>query len=145
MSSQSKRDQLNQAIYHSKVEELSADLDKGLLDEEEYELALQDLQHTLVTDVTGEQYQPAQTRRMSGMAIFIAVSVPLLSFVIYQNISTFETESETQQRLIANQTQSMEAAMESLRLSLEENPQDLDGWKMLGQSYTALELSLIHI
>lgn len=139
VSSQSKRDQLNQAIYHSKVEELSADLDKGLLDEEEYELALQDLQHTLVTDVTGEQYQPAQTRRMSGMAIFIAVSVPLLSFVIYQNISTFETESETQQRLIANQTQSMEAAMESLRLSLEENPQDLDGWKMLGQSYTALE------
>ena len=52
-SSQSKRDQLNQAIYHSKVDELSADLDKGLLDEEEYELALQDLQQTLVTDITG--------------------------------------------------------------------------------------------
>lgn len=138
-SSQSKRDQLNQAIYHSKVDELSADLDKGLLDEEEYELALQDLQQTLVTDITGEQYQPAQTKRMSGIAIFIAVSVPLSAFGLYQNLSTFETESETQERLIATQTQSMEAAMQSLRQSLQDNPQDLDGWKMLGQSYTTLE------
>ena len=61
------------------------------------------------------------------------------AFGLYQNLSTFETESETQERLIATQTQSMEAAMQSLRQSLQDNPQDLDGWKMLGQSYTTLE------
>ena len=138
-SSQSQRDQLNQAIYHAKVEELAEDLSKGLLDEDEYQIAVKDLQQTLVTDVTGEQYQPAVAQRMLKLALVIAISLPMIAYSLYQTLSTYETESEIQQRLIASQAQSMEAAMQSLRENLQANPQDLEGWKMLGQSHSVLE------
>ena len=133
------REQLNRTIYLSKVEELEADLEKGLLDEEEYQLALNDLQKTLIADVDGSQSQPLRSQRSWLLIVSVVTVFFVSSFYLYQRISTFETDQETQARLEASQMKSIEAAIIGLQERLENNPQDLDGWKMLGQTYSTIE------
>ena len=48
------REEINKAIYAGKVEDLAADLERNLLDKEEYDHALADLQQTLLQDADVE-------------------------------------------------------------------------------------------
>ena len=60
------RTKLNRSIYQAKVSELKADMDSGLLDENEYQHALQDLQHTLLDDAKAEESKPLVSRKSIG-------------------------------------------------------------------------------
>jgi len=137
--SSNQREQLNRTIYLSKVEELKVDLEKGLLDAEEYQLALNDLQKTLISDVDNLQSQPFRSQRSWLLIFSVIIAFFIFSFYLYQTISTFETDEQTQARLEVSQMKSMEAAIIGLQQRLENNPQDLDGWKMLGQTYSTIE------
>jgi cytochrome c-type biogenesis protein CcmH len=138
-TSSDQREQLNRSIYLAKVDELDADLDKGSLDQDEYQLALNDLQKTLIDDVDDTQFLPFESRRSWLLIAFVVVAFSGSSFYLYQDISTFETDQQTQQRLEASQMKSIEAAITGLESRLQDDPQDLDGWKMLGQTYSTIE------
>lgn len=138
-TSSDQREQLNRSIYLAKVDELEADLDKGLLDQDEYQLALNDLQKTLIDDVDDTQFSPFESRRSWLLVTVVVVAFSASSFYLYQDVSTFETDQQTQQRLEASQMESIEAAIIGLEARLQDNPQDLDGWKMLGQTYSTVE------
>ena len=135
------REEINKAIYHGKVEELQADLDKGLLDQGEYENALSDLQTTLLQDAETEQQQVVKTGSNSLITIALAIILPVLSFILYKQISTGEfTNNVAHQQQAANpQALSLEESIASLEQRLQEKPNNVEGWKMLGQSYFIMQ------
>jgi cytochrome c-type biogenesis protein CcmH len=65
----------------------------------------------------------------------VAVAVPLLSIGLYLGLSDWEwdrAEAETQQ------ADDMDTALAGLEAKLAKNPEDIEGWLMLGKSYTAV-------
>ena len=72
-------------------------------------------------------------RRLSG--VVVAALVPLLAVGMYVGLSNWDwqaVEVETAQN--AN----MEQALKTLEAKLADNPNNLEGWMMLGRSYTAM-------
>ena len=135
------REEINKAIYHGKVEDLQSDLDKGLLDQDEYEHALADLQQTLLQDA---QSQDQIEELKSGSNVFVtlalAIAIPILAFVLYEQISTGQfTNDVAQQQTINPQAQSLESSIAMLEQKLQDKPDSVEGWKMLGQSYFVMQ------
>lgn len=135
------REEINKAIYHGKVADLEADLDKGLLDKDEYDNALADLQKVLLQDaqaVDVKQESSAGSNRL--VTLVLAVSLPVLAILLYKQVSTGQfTNDVSQQQAAATQPQSLESAVTTLEQKLKENPDSVEGWKMLGQSYFVMQ------
>ncbi len=140
------REEINKAIYLGKVEDLQTDLEKNLLDQEEYEHALADLQKTLLQDAEQQDHREELKQPSSGNNIAIILSValilPITAVLIYQQISTggYTNEIVQQQAQAASsQGQSMESAIAALESKLKDKPDNVEGWKMLGQSYFVMQ------
>lgn len=134
------REDINKAIYLGKVEDLEADLDKGLLDQDEYQHALTDLQQTLLQDA--DTQQPTQTSSSNNIfvTLVLAISLPVMAIMLYKYVSTGEFTNDLSQQQHANtQSQSLEGAIASLQKKLQEDPDNVEGWKMLGQSYFVMQ------
>jgi cytochrome c-type biogenesis protein CcmH len=72
-------------------------------------------------------------RRISGAVV--ALLVPILAIVMYAGLSNWDWKgAQVEQAQAAN----MEEALRSLEAKLTENPKNLEGWIMLGRSYTSL-------
>ena len=130
------RTSLNRSIYQAKVSELKVDLESGLLDENEYEHALQDLQRTLLEDAETEDAKPVVSKKSISTVIAVSVILPLSAVLMYLQISTNPSPEElAQQQSTLSQVQSIQASITGLEEKLKQNPNDFDGWVMLGQSY----------
>ena len=130
------RTELNRSIYRAKVSELEADMDSGLLDEKEYQYALEDLQRTLLEDAHAGESKPVVSKKSIGAVIGVAVILPLSAVLLYLEISTLPTpEQLTEQQSTLSQAQSIQRSIVGLEEKLKQNPNDFDGWMMLGQSY----------
>lgn len=76
-------------------------------------------------------------RRFSSLAM--AVLVPVLAIAMYAGLSNWDWKAvqiETAQA--AAQAATMEEAVSGLEAKLEQNPDNVEGWIMLGRSYTAM-------
>lgn len=135
------REEINKAIYHGKVEDLQADLDKGLLDQDEYEHAFADLQQTLLQDAQGvEQKQDIKTGNNVVITVAMTILLPVLAIVLYQQVSTGEFVNDVvQQQALASTPQSLENSIAMLEEKLKDKPDNIEGWKMLGQSYFVMQ------
>lgn len=138
------REEINKSIYYGKVEELQADLDKGLLDQDEYDFALADLQQTLLQDAEITQDQPVFQKTYNNLptTVVMLVALPLTAFYVYDQVSTgpFTNSISDQQSANAQmQPQNLETAIIRLQERLKNKPNDIDGWKMLGQSYFVVQ------
>ena len=72
-------------------------------------------------------------RRFSGLAV--ALLVPVLAVVMYAGLSNWDWKTV---QIESAQAANMEQAVAGLEAKLKENPDNLDGWIMLGRSYTAM-------
>lgn len=72
-------------------------------------------------------------RRFSGLAV--ALLVPVLAILMYAGLSNWDWKAV---QIESEQAQNMEQAVSGLEAKLKENPDNLDGWIMLGRSYTAM-------
>ena len=72
-------------------------------------------------------------RRISGAVVMLLV--PVLATVMYAGLSNWDwTAGQNQQADAAN----MEDAIKRLEAKLADNPKNMEGWLMLGRSYTAI-------
>jgi len=136
------REEINKAIYIGKVEDLQADLERSLLDKEEYEHALADLQQTLLQDVDTENEEVKQERSGNNMIItlMLTLCMPVAALLIYQQVSTGGyTNDITEQQATSEQVQSIEDSIVRLEQKLKEKPDSVEGWTMLGQSYFVVQ------
>ena len=69
--------------------------------------------------------------------IVVALMLPLLALFLYSRWTTWDWSGASQQAAQASeeQTHSMEQAIASLEARLQQQPDDIEGWRMLGRSY----------
>jgi cytochrome c-type biogenesis protein CcmH len=143
------QDELNLTVFKQRLQELDADLAGGFLEQDQYAAARRDLERDLLRDIPGE-LAASERRRASGgrwMAIVLAVAVPTGAVLIYNEVGHREIieriegvalSGETQQPLIGpdgEELPPLEVLVQRLEERLAEDPNNVDGWLMIGRTY----------
>ena len=145
-------DELNLAIFKQQLAELDSDLESGVLDQARYDAARRDLEKELLSDVSGESTQ-VESKGSGQLMALVTLAIPLAAYLIYQLVGSPEiiqllanqpastpaktAHAQGQNRSMQNMPP-MEELVKGLAAKLEQQPDDLDGWIMLGRSYMAL-------
>src|SRR5258707_11597728 len=123
----SRRD-ANLAIYRDQLRELDADLAAGTLAPDDYSRSKMELESRLLRDVAVEN--PASFSGGKRAAIIAGIAIPLCAAAIYLAVGA--------PAVFESSPQHIEAMVVRLAAHLRENPDDTDGWQLLGRSYAAL-------
>lgn len=127
---------INISIYRDQLRELEADLAAGTLAQADYERARAELEGRLLEDVREQPAAPAARPAGRLTALTTAAVVPVVALAVYFAVGSPSTiVREPQQHVSAEQ---IEAMVQRLAAKVRENPDDIDGWKLLGRSYAAL-------
>ncbi|MEJ2553643.1 MAG: c-type cytochrome biogenesis protein CcmI [Gammaproteobacteria bacterium] len=144
------RDRSNLEIYKDQLQELEADLANGILSQEQFEQGRVELERRLLEDVnpeTSQQVVQDDRGEGRGAAIAVILLVPLLAVFLYLlegNPAALSPGKIT----VADQAgkgpahavtmEQIQAMVQRLATRLQSNPNDANGWRMLGRSYVAL-------
>lgn len=140
------RTALNVDIFRDQIRELDADLRIGQLSQEQYDQAKADLERSLLesvddTDNTVSESNAAVNAVIGKASAWVLImAVPLVSVLLYTLFGggkeAFNPEqAQPQMSAEGHQGAQIEEMVESLKKRLAENPNDAEGWAMLGRSY----------
>jgi cytochrome c-type biogenesis protein CcmH len=138
-STPSRRRQINIAVYREQLRELEAERAEGALDTTQFEAAKLDLELRLADDALAEQVPPASARPGRGLALALAICVPLLAFGIYFLIGNPWAIEEAQETAGGQHDGDPAATLDKLHTKAAANPNDGRAWLLLAKSYAALE------
>ncbi|MFQ5935274.1 MAG: c-type cytochrome biogenesis protein CcmI, partial [Acidiferrobacterales bacterium] len=147
VASQTSKD-VNVAVYKARFTELKVDVDNGTLTQEQFEQARRELERGLLEDVAGDdEKQPAERVAVNTWgAVITALAFPLLAFGLYVTLGDSKMitlSPDMQGRMAAEQpaddTHSVEEMIAKLRDRLRQQPNNVDGWMMLGRTYVVLD------
>lgn len=130
----------NIAIHRDQLRELEADLRAGTLSAELYEQARREIEARLLEDLSRPDAAAVQRQKWRGTAIALALAIPLCAVGLYfivgnpQALSPADADA-TSHGVSAQQIQAM---ISRLTERLKANPDDGQGWVMLGRSYGVL-------
>ncbi len=147
------QDQLNLDVFRQQLVELEADMAAGKLEKGQYQDARQDLERELLHDVKGQGATAATAAPGTApfTALILALALPAFAVALYLAIGDSaiiprleRVAGETVQApghgaADAQQAASLEIMVERLAARMEENPDQLEGWLMLGRTYVALD------
>ena len=148
------QDQLNLALFRQQLKELDADLEAGNLDRGQYQAARRDLERELLHDVDGQGAGPTGPGKRAPMtALLLALALPAFATWLYFTIGDraiiprLELAAANRANPAAAghgaaggaDAASLEVLVERLAAKMEQNPDQLEGWLMLGRTYVALE------
>lgn len=141
------RKALNIAIYKERLAELEA---SGLM-AKEFAQAKQELEKSLLSEIDTPQTQPFSSGARWS-AVLVLLTVPLLAGALYwhtgapqaalQNapsVSAANVPHAGQGQAGNEMMPSLEEMVGKLEQRLESNPDDAQGWEMLGRSYVVME------
>jgi len=135
------RDAVNVAVYRDQLRELEADLRAGTLAPDQHEKARGEIESRLLADV-GKGGAPAQPQRHTrAAALALGLAVPICAIAVYVAVGNPRALlSRTAEGANAHgvSAQQFEAMVSRLAARLKENPEDAEGWTMLGRSYAVL-------
>ena len=140
------RDQLNTAVIREQLIELKADMAAGKLDADAYAAARHDLERELLDAVNHEEQDDTPRSRSGRWVLAVLLpAVPLLAVALYQQLGAGDLSSQPPPARTA-QTQSnngmpehdINRTLELLEQRLQEEPERVEGWMLLGRSYTSL-------
>jgi cytochrome c-type biogenesis protein CcmH len=133
-------DETNVALYRDQLKELDADLAAGTLNPERHEEARREIERRLLDDVRAAA---APSAKVSGRATAVAVgiAVPIAAILLYFAVGNpaalapgagaRDDHAVTRERI--------EDMVGRLAARMKEQPDDVDGWVMLGRSYAVLD------
>jgi len=136
-------DDANVAIYRDQLRELESDLRAGTLAQENYEKARQEIETRLLEDVGGSAQKEGAQQPPVLAAIVVGLAVPFCALGVYLAVGTpaavvpgaIQQAAAGQHDLNAQQIAGM---AERLAARLKENPDNAEGWLMLGRTYGAI-------
>lgn len=130
---------LNTSIYREHLDSLERDFANGQLDAAELENARNELQLRLLEDARADEPPPAppsSTWAAKKTALILALLIPLGSAASYWWLGTPSAiDPQASRRASQEQIQQM---VEQLAAKLQANPDNPQGWAMLGRSYKVL-------
>jgi len=141
----------NLLAYRSRMAELDREFEAGALDEESYQQLREELAGSMLDDVPDAEQgvidSPARVKGgKSAMAIVIAslAIVPAAAVFLYGHWGAMDDVEQFQamQEMRAadgDRLGQMQELTAQLRERLEENPENTDGWAMLGRTYMRIE------
>jgi cytochrome c-type biogenesis protein CcmH len=128
------RSDANVSIYKDQLRELDAELAAGTLSSQDHRRARLELEARLLDDVPAVEVEqaPVSGRRA---ALAVGIVVPLVAVAVY--FATGTPRALDPQKAVPSAAQ-VEAMVARLAAKLRENPNDADGWKLLGRSYAVM-------
>jgi cytochrome c-type biogenesis protein CcmH len=142
------RDALNAAVYRDQLRELDEDLRAGKLAQADYDRARAEIERRVLEDVHGGQSLVARpgARRPAAPAarpasrqpvLYAALAVPVVAAGVYFLVGTPRALNPAAQGPEISMRE-IETMVQRLADRLEQQPDDVEGWKMLGKSYSVM-------
>jgi len=127
------RSSANVSIYRDQLRELEADRGAGTLAQADYERARRAPEARLLEDADA----PAEPERRGGkhLVASLVVAVPICALLVYFLVGNPRAIDPESHGVTVRQ---VEAMVERLATRLKDNPDDVEGWKMLARSYSVL-------
>ena len=138
------QDEANVEIHRDRLRELDADLAAGTIDAAQYATARQEIERRVLED-TGAGETGAAAGRRRGMAAGLAILLPATAILLYVGLGEprgLDAEAirapaaDGAHEVTAEQIAGM---VSSLAARLQDQPDDAEGWAMLGRSYAVLQ------
>lgn len=127
------------AIYRDKLANLKRQHENDEIDDEQFELARNELELTLANELPDDKNSNDGKRPATITAWTIAISLPVAAAVLYMVFGMPAAFSPQQPFAHNGSAQSVEQMAMTLEKKLEENPDNLQGWLLLGRSYAAMK------
>jgi cytochrome c-type biogenesis protein CcmH len=129
------RQAANVSIYRDQLRELEHDLAAGTLARADYERSRAEIEARLLEDVREPDAAPVRPARR-GTALALGAAIPVLALAVYLAVGNPGMLSRQVEH--GATVQQLEAMTARLAARLRENPDDAQGWQLLGRSYAAL-------
>jgi cytochrome c-type biogenesis protein CcmH len=130
----------NAAIYREHLDELTAELQRGAINRDEFERASREVERRIVTEHAGSTPAPASHRPPLAAALAVGLLLPIAVVLGYLQLGTPGALSGSPvgpgHEVSADQ---MESLVARLAARMEQTPEDAEGWMLLGRSYGTLE------
>lgn len=145
-------DAVNITVYRDQLAELGNDLENDILTQEQYSKSKLELQQRMLQDVPeGEKMAIKKNKNIYNIAtsVIIVLILPLTAVFLYLMIG--DTRGLLPQAQLANAMQmnrgsdspaghnNFSSVLENLIARLDKNPDDIEGWVMLGRTYAIME------
>jgi len=128
----------NVELYQQRLRELEADKSAGLIDDASFAASKQELDRNLLAD-TESRDQPIVSKPGRAPVLAAAILIPVLSVALYLTTGRIDVLSTPNPGTATNpDMHAIEQMVNKLATRLQSNPDDSEGWVMLGRSYTAL-------
>lgn len=146
------RSALNVKITKERISELEIELEQGTISQSEYEQTLEELEHALLYDVEEDtnatkKINSESYNRFTRIALML--SVPVFAISLYGFLGQPELIENGKKQATApsghessngsNKIGAIEQMVEKLATKLKENPDNAEGWFMLGRSYMSMK------
>ncbi len=132
------REAINARIYREQLDELRADLARGAIDQAQFDRARLDLERRIVDEHERPPVSLAAGRSLKT-AIAIGIAIPLVAGLAYWKFGTPQVLTGEAVVDARNITSAQILAMvQKLAARMEQTPDDVEGWVMLGRSYSVL-------
>ncbi|MFN4290713.1 MAG: c-type cytochrome biogenesis protein CcmI [Permianibacter sp.] len=132
---------LNKSLYRERAAELEQLLASGAIDAEEKARRDAENARRLLADVEqGETRSQVPTTRLP-LVLSLAIVLPLVSALVYWQLGSYP-QVKAWQSLDATEVgeqRNMVDMLLMLRTRLHDDPEDLEGWYLLGRSYLSME------
>jgi cytochrome c-type biogenesis protein CcmH len=144
----------NVEVYRDQLAELQSDLTNGLISEDQYNQDRQEFELRLLEDVAAtDRAAPGKSNSNRSLVYLVAFALPVVAVIFYLRVghpsALSASPAPAGRSMAAPQTtagtegdfspQRIEANVAALAKKLEEDPNDVSGWMMLGRSYSSLE------
>ncbi len=130
---------INAAIFRDQMADLDRDLASGTLSQDDYATARDELERRVLEDVADDRTPAAEPpRRLPRTAIGLGLSLPVAAVALYFVLGNpAALDPAAQQGNMPSQAE-VEQMVSALAARLEKNPDNPQGWAMLGRSYKVM-------
>ena len=134
------RDAVNAAVYRDQLRELEADLQAGTLAPDQHDKARREIEARLAADLETSEAQAKSPVSARGAALALGLAVPICALAVYLTVGNPsalapQPEEGNPHGVTAQQFETM---VGRLAARLKDNPEDAEGWMMLGRSYAVM-------
>ncbi len=139
------REEFDREVYRDQLDELERDRARGLINDAQAEAAKAEIARRMLATAEkgGNAGAPKTARSGRLLAVLLALVLPVGALAVYGSVGRPDLPAQPlasrnleQER--GGPPKSVLAAMDKLKAQLAENPNDLQGWLILGQAYTKM-------
>lgn len=139
------REAFDREVYRDQLDELERDRARGLINDAQTEAAKAEIARRMLATVekSGSAATPATPRSARVLAVLLALMLPAGALSVYglygrPDLPAQPLASRSLEQERGGPPKTVLAAMDKLKAQLAENPNDLQGWLILGQAYAKM-------